>query len=117
MGAYMTIGMSSDTVIRRAGPAGFPGIAGRRRIAYQTELCVYHMAREQFAEDAEADVDDLVEAIHDLIYADVTLGGICYEAGEMPTGIVTNIEPSEMHEQRTETFIKMNFDTMVEIVA
>ena len=67
---------------------------GQRRLTYPVTLHVFHLAYQPYMEDAEADVDALDEQIHELLYADPTLGGICYQAGMAPAGIRSMIPPS-----------------------
>ena len=54
MGAYMIVELPQDTEIRRAAPAGSPTTtaSGKKRITYQVVLHVFHLAHEQYAEDA-----------------------------------------------------------------
>ena len=121
MGAYLYIDMPRDTEIRRAAPAAGPGTgyikAGRKRVTYTTVLNVFHMAHIQHAEDAEADVDALVETIKDAIRGDVSLGGICYQAGENQRGIASNIAPSTLDKEIVGTWATVTFDAEVEIIS
>jgi hypothetical protein len=115
MGAYMIVEMPSSVEERRTLPAG----TGRKRKTYMVNLHTYHLAYEQHAEDAEADCDDLSEAIEDLIHGDVTLGtaGMIYQAGESHMGIRTVIAPSGTYKEKTRTYIRVQFEAEVEIVA
>lgn len=115
MGAYMIVELPSDVEIRRTTPA----VTGRKRIMYQVSLHTYHLAYETHAEDAEADVDDLAEAIKGLIHGDVTLGtaGMIYQAGESHMGIRTTVAPSGTYKEKTRTHIGTSFEAEVEIVA
>jgi hypothetical protein len=115
MGALMVVEMSEtrDTMLTGPGlPAGVQG--GQRRLVYPVALNGFHMAHQTYAEDAEADVDELDQAIHELIYGDPTLGGICYQAGMSRTGIRSLIDPSEDWKEITATYFRVEFDVEVE---
>jgi hypothetical protein len=113
MGAYMAVEMPEDNEIRRA----IPAITGRKRITYDVNLHCYHLAHMKHAEDAEADVNGLIEAIKAAIHADVTLGAICYQAGENGAGIRTRITPSVTDDEIVATYILITLQAEVEIVA
>lgn len=115
MGASMIVELPTDTEIRRAVPAG----SGRKRITYTVNLHIFHLAYEDHAEDAEADVDALVEAVKDLIHSDVTLGDIpgLYQAGENALGIRTRIYPSADVKEKVSTYAQITFEAEVEIIA
>jgi hypothetical protein len=113
MGTYMAVEMPEDVEIRRA----IPAVTGRKRITYDVVLHCYHLAHMQHAEDAEADVNGVVEAIKDYIHADVTLGGVCYQAGENGAGIRTQISPSVTDEEIVGTYVRISLQAEVEIVA
>lgn len=113
MGAYMVIEIPSDDEYRKSIPAGG---AGRKRIVYNVFLHVFHLAHKAHAEDAEADVNGLIEAIKDRIRGDVTLGGICYQAGESRKGIATRVYPSLTPQEVTGTRVDINFEAEVMII-
>lgn len=113
MGASMIVELPTDNEIRRAMPAG----SGRKRITYTVTLHLFHLAYQDHAEDAEADVDALVEAVKDLIHGDVTLGGVCYQAGESPFGIRTRIYPSTDVKEKLSTYAQITLEAEVEIIA
>ena len=123
MGAAMAVGMARDQEIRRALPAAGPGTgyvaAGRKRITYATTLNIFHLAHMQHAEDAEADVDGLVEAVKNAIRGDVTLGSIpgVYQAGESSRGITVQISESMADKEIVGTYVTVTFDVEAEIVA
>lgn len=115
MGAYALIGMPETADIPLT-VGLLPALSGgQRHLAYPVLLHVYHMAYQPHAEDAEADVDELDQAIHELIYADPTLGGICYQAGMSPPGIRTVIEPAYEWGEITVTEFTVSFDVEVQI--
>lgn len=115
MGAFATIEMS-ETRDMPLTTGLIPAIGGQRRLAYPVRLHVYHLAREAYTEDAEADVDDLDQAIHELLYSDPTLGGICFQAGISAAGIRTLIYPAELRKEMTLTTFTVDFDAEVQIV-
>jgi hypothetical protein len=117
MGAMMVLemGETRDTLLTGpALPASIQG--GQRKLVYPVKCHVFHMAHMPYAEDAEADVDALDQAIHELIYTDTTLGGICYQAGIDSAGIRTRIDPSEEWKEITVTHFTVSFDVEVQIV-
>lgn len=95
----------------------FPAtLNGQRMLVYPVQLHIFHLAHKDYAEDAEADVDDLDQALHELIYADPTLGGICLQAGIDAYGIRSMIEPPEkFREELTATHFRVCFDVQVAI--
>lgn len=113
MGAAMVVEMSADAEHRDAKPAG----TGRKHVIYTVNLYGFHMAYQPYAEDAAADVDLLIEAIKSQLRDDITLGGICYQAGESRAGIKTRIYPSSEYEETTATAFTITFEAEVEIVA
>jgi len=113
MGAYMIVELPDDDEFRKSMPAG----TGRKRIVYQAVLHIYHLAHKAHSEDAEADVNGLLEAVKTAIRADVTLGGICYQAGESRRGIKTRVAPSAVPKEITGTYVQMKLEVEVMIVA
>lgn len=121
MGAYMYVELPGDTEIRRAlpGRASSPA-TGRKRITYTCVLHVYHLAHQQYAEDAEQDVDNLLEEIKSQIRGNVQLGTIpgVYQAGENGAGIKTRVYPSITgKDEITATYATVTLDVEVEIVS
>ena len=124
MGALMVLEMAEtrDTLLTGPGlPAGTHG--GQRHLVYPVECHVFHMAHMNYAEDAEADIDDLDQAIHEHIYSDPTLGTtpltgppMIYQAGINSAGIHTVIDPSEDYKEITVTHFRVMFDAEVQIV-
>jgi hypothetical protein len=115
MGALMVLQMPETRDVIRTGPqlpAGTKG--GQRKITYPVQCHVFHMAHQPYAEDAEADIDALDQAIHERIYGDFTLGGICYQAGMSQAGIRTMIDPSEEWKEITVTHFRVMFDVEVQ---
>jgi hypothetical protein len=115
MGAMMVLQMAEtrDTILTGPQlPAATKG--GQRHLIYPVQCHVYHMAHLPYAEDAEADVDALAEAITDHVYGDFTLGGICYQAGMSSAGIRTVIDPSDEWKEITVTHFRVMFDAEVQ---
>lgn len=116
MGAYALVGMP-ETIDTPLTVGLIPSTSGgQRHLSYPVQLHVYHLAYEDHAEDAEYDVDLLDQAIHDLLYSDPTLGGICYQAGMNAAGIRTQILESEEWGEMTLTQFIVSFDVEVVIV-
>lgn len=116
MGAFAVVEMA-ETRDRPATVGLIPGTAGgRRNLLYPVRLHVYHLAHMDYTEDAEADVDALDEQIHELLYSDPTLGGICYQAGMSSAGIHTLIYPAELYKELTKTAFVVEFDAEVQII-
>lgn len=114
MGGYMVVEIPEETTYRKS----ISAVTGRRRIVYNVVLHVFHLAHAAHAEDAEADCNGLLEAIKDYIYTDVTLGGICYQAGESRRGIRTRVRPSVVSPHEiTGTEAEITFEAEVMIVA
>ncbi len=96
--------------------------AGIKGVPYQVELHFYHLATTAHTEDAQADLDALLDATKGLIYADRTLGGICTEAGERAaTRIRTRMSPPVVspkgHPERTDSYAVITFGADVYITA
>jgi hypothetical protein len=89
---------------------------GQRMLVYPIQLHIFHLAHRDYAEDAEADVDALDQALHEHIYADPTLGEICYQAGLSPFGIRTLIDPAEtFRKELTAIHFRVCFDVQIAI--
>lgn len=124
MGAFMIVTFAHEREYRRAmaGPpvstAGTITSGGIKFIQYTVTLHVFHIAQKGYAEDAQADVDLLIEAIKQQIRLDRTLGGICTDAGETTYGIqVDESQPGVDGNDRTGTYFKVTFDIRCQIVA
>jgi hypothetical protein len=117
MGAVMILELNETrdvpvTVTQFPSPSG-----GQRKLVYPVQCHVFHMAHQDYAEDAEADIDDLDQAIHERIYSDPTLGGICYQAGLDKVGIRTMIDQPEVWDEITLTHFRVIFDAELMIIA
>lgn len=117
MGAVMILEMA-ETRDNPLDITQLPGVSGgnQRKLVYPVQCHVFHMAHEAYAEDAEADVDALDQAIHEHIYSDPTLGGICYQSGLDSFGIRTLIDQPEVWDQITVTHFRVVFDVEVAII-
>lgn len=91
-------------------------LGGQRKLVYPFQCHVFHMAHMDYAEDAEADIDALDQAIHEQLYSDPTLGGVCYQAGMDSTGIRTLIDQPEIWNEITLTHFRVIFDAEVQIL-
>lgn len=124
MGAIMILDLAEtkDNLWTGPGlPAGIQG--GRRRLCYPVKCHVFHLAHMPYAEDAEADIDALSQAIHERIYSDLTLGTtpaagppMIYQAGVSEAGIHTVIDPSENYKEVVATHFSVSFEAEVQIV-
>jgi hypothetical protein len=124
MGAMMVLELAEtrDNLLTSPGlPAGIHG--GQRRLVYPVKCHVFHLAHMPYAEDAEADIDALDQAIHEHIYTDLTLGTspsdgppMIYQAGVSEAGIRTVIDPSENYKEIVATHFRVEFDAEVQIV-
>lgn len=116
MGAAMVLEMNEtrDTTLTLTQIPSTSG--GQRHLVYPVQCHVFHMAHQDYAEDAEADVDDLVQAIQELIYGDFTLGGICYQAGIDSAGIRAMIDQPEEYKEITVTHFRVNFNAEVQTI-
>jgi hypothetical protein len=124
MGAYMIVEIGYDKERRRsnAGPPVTSGgniiAGGIKEIEYRVTLNVFHLAQKGFAEDAQADIDLLIEAVKQQIRVDRTLGGICTQAGESRFGIQTREAlPAVDANNRTGTWFTVAFEVMTQILA
>lgn len=111
MGAVMSVHIAGDSERRIAlgGPT-----SGFKSRPVQLELWVWHYARTAVIEDAQADMDDLLDAIVARIHGDRTLGGAVVEAGESQRGITRNtgavpqVEPGTPPTVRQEAVIALD---------
>ncbi|RCG19115.1 hypothetical protein DQ384_38205 [Sphaerisporangium album] len=74
-----------DAVERRTAIGGATG--GWKARVYSVSLHLYHLATTPTAEQAQADLDELLEAAAALIHGDRTLGEVVLQAGESTNGI------------------------------
>jgi hypothetical protein len=125
MGAYMIVELGFEKEVRRA-IAGAPVTDGNGQIIaggikfiqYRVQLQCFHLAQKGYAEDAQADIDQLIEAIKQQIRYDRTLGGICTQAGEGRYGIQTSEgHPGVDANGRTGTWFQMQFEILTQIIA
>ncbi len=125
MGAFMIVEIGFDRETRE-GIAGPPVTdvsgniigGGIKMIQYRVTLQVFHLAETAYAEDAQDDVDQLVEAIKQQIRKDRKLGGVCTQAGEGGFGIQTSVgKPGVDKNNRTGTWFQVQFEVMTQFVA
>lgn len=115
MGAVMILEMP-ETRDEPLNITQLPGSGAQRHLVYPVQCHVFHMAHQDYAEDAEADVDELDQAIHEHIYSDPTLGGVCYQAGMDAFGVRTLIDQPEVWDEVTVTHFRVVFDVEVAII-
>lgn len=114
MGGIIVVHLAQEQE-RRIALGGATG--GVKRVPYAVTLHLYHLAQTQHAETAQADVDDLLDAIKDLIHGDRTLGGTVTEAGESANGIITRMDLPVIDGERTESYAVIAFDAVAYIEA
>lgn len=124
MGAYMIVEVGRDKEYRRGigGPPTTDGngsiiTGGTKFVRYRVSLQIFHMAAVAYAEDAQADIDVLIEAVKQQIRLDRTLGGICTEAGEGRFGIETSEGRPEVSGGRVRTWITISFEALTQFTA
>lgn len=117
MGALMLVHLPHDQDVRKAWSGTTGGV---RQNDVTVQLHLYHLAQADHCEDAQADLEDLIQAIKDRIHGDRTLGttdasglpGIT-QAGETPMGIVTDMDPPVISREVTESYAVMAFEATV----
>lgn len=88
-GAIMSVHLSGHTETRHS-------IGGIMRVPYAVQLYLWHAALIPTTQDAQEDLDDLVQAVTDRIRSDPTLGGAAVQAGEGTGGLsVSTGQPVE----------------------
>jgi hypothetical protein len=114
MGAIMGVHLP-DTMERRIALGG--PTSGIKRHTLSVQLAVFHLALLPSAsptQDAQTDLDDLIEAIVARIHGDRTLGGAVVEAGESPAGIrVSSAVPVNEPATRVMQDVVISFDADV----
>ena len=121
MGAVMHVHLPDEGPEKRE--AFGCATAGIKWVPFQVDLYVYHLAQMTHAEDAQADLDALLDAIKNRIHGDRTLGGICTQAGETPQGrIRTQMPPPVIHggkgaPERVESYAIVSFGADTYITA
>jgi hypothetical protein len=96
-----------------------PNYAGTKQDDMVVELHLYHLAQQNYAEPAEEDFEQMIDAIIDRIETDVTLGGACVQAGEDKFGIQTIMNPPVTQDvpERIEQYAKITFRVQYFFVA
>lgn len=84
MGAVMLIHLPDEGPEQRIGLGG--ATSGEKWDPFLVELHIYHLAMMPHDEDAQGDLDDLLDAIKNKIHGDRTLGGTFTQVGETPSG-------------------------------
>ena len=115
MGAVVWVQLGTVTETRAAMGGATSGLRNR---TYQVVLHVYHYGTYPRPEVAQGDVDQLIDALIDLIHGDRTLGDTVMQAGESARGIVSAADLPTYTEGNT-SFIRasVSFDATVYIQA
>jgi len=126
MGAFMVVSLNTDKEVREA-IAGAPVLdsngniiaGGVKMLTYQCTLEVFHLAQAAYAEDAQDDIDLLIEAIKNLVRVDRTLGGICTDAGETSFGIRVKEDHPGVNRatERTSVHFTVQFEVRTQFIA
>lgn len=114
MGTYLVVEVPDDFDFPRTlrGPLGGP--VGRRQVNYRVVLHAFHLAHKSHMEDAEADVNGVVQALKDYINTDPSIGGIGFQAGQSRYGIRTKVPPSVLADKEiTATHAEISFEVQV----
>lgn len=114
-GAVMVVHVlhQSETRASVGGPHG-----GQKRRQYDVTVNVFHRSRAAHSEQAQDDLDALLDATTALIQADRTLGGCCWQAGETGAlggsgGLAIALgEPNTTDQGVTETFAAVSFQAI-----
>jgi hypothetical protein len=96
-GALMSVHIASTQEARHS-------TGGIMRVPYAVQLYLWHTALIPTTQDAQNDLDALVQAVIDRIRADPTLGGTVVQAGEGSDGVTVEMalpaeEPSDITRQ------------------
>lgn len=133
MGAYMVVELGRDHERRRS-EAGAPQTdaggniiaGGIKFIRYRVTLNVFHLAHKAYAEDAADDIENLIEAIKQMIRLDRTLGTtppgggtpVITDAGNSTYGIQTQLgHPGIDGNDRTGCWFQIEFECLTQIIA
>lgn len=109
MGAVMSVHIAEYTE-KRLTSGGFMDVP------YEINLYLFHLARKPKPEDAQEDLDRLIQAVVDRIRSDPTLGGVVTQAGETGRGISVSmsapvIEPGTPPTTRQQALISFAANT------
>lgn len=85
-GAVMCVHIAETTEVRDS-------LGGIMAVPYDVQLYLWYLALIPHTQDAQADLDALVQAVTDMIRADPTLGGTVVQAGEGTRGITVQVPP------------------------
>lgn len=122
MGTIMVVHipkLGERRIALNANSTGHVTNSGTKQDDAQVELHLYHLAQVDYAEEAEADLETMIDSIYDYIEQDVMLGGACIGAGENKYGIqsVMNIPVSEQGTERVEQYAKISFQCQFFFIA
>jgi hypothetical protein len=114
MGTIMVVHLPRLNERRIALAGNLPGVqqnVGTKQDRMMIELHLYHLAQVDYAEIAEADFEQMIDAVYNQIETDPMLGGAVIGAGETPYGIESTLNPPVVQEkpERIEQYAKISF--------
>lgn len=112
MGAIALIQLAQSHRFRQAfGGGTAQNVAtGWKQETFTVTLHLYHIAEQPHVEDAEADLEALIQAVITLIEADRTLGQTVVQAGEGLQGIDSAMDVPEINQRgRARTYATVTF--------
>lgn len=121
MGAVALVHLPEEGPEQRIGLGG--PTAGIKWDPFRVELHIYHLAMQQHDEDAQADLDALLDAVKAKIHGDRTIGGTFTQAGETSSGrILTRMWPPVIlgkkgEPERVESYATVTFGADTYITA
>lgn len=122
MGAVMVVHipqLGERRIALNANSAGHVTNSGTKQDNMRVELHIYHLSQQNYLEPAEIDMEQLIDAIYNLIETDVTLGGAAIQAGEDSFGIqsVLNTPVFQDKPERCEQYAKITFNAQFFFIA
>jgi hypothetical protein len=121
MGTVAAIQLRASHRARRSSGGKIPVAAatGFKVEAFGVVLHLFHLSEQAYVEDAEADLEALIEQIIDQIEADRQLGGCVVQAGEGDAGIdsVMDIPEVSGDRGRAGTLAQVSFDVLIVVQA
>lgn len=122
MGTVMVVHiprLREHRIALNANVAGAVTNSGTKQDDMLVELHLYHLAQQDYAEPAEQDFEQMIDAIINAIEQDVSLGGACIQAGEDRQGIQTILNPPVTQDmpERIEQYAKISFQVQYFFIA
>lgn len=114
MGTIMVVHipkLGERRIALNANSTGHVTNSGTKQDDMVVELHLYHLAQVNYAEQAEADLEQMIDAIYNYIEQDVMLGGAIIGAGEDKYGIQSVMNPPVCQDapERIEQYAKITF--------